>query len=78
MALKLKDILKSNDNKTLNESFIGDLITLLYGKKMNHIVKQVAADPELKKGMEKILNDIDNFKEFLDKNQDKINSFIKK
>lgn len=79
MPLKLKNILNNNSkNIVLNESLVSDIIALIFGKKMNDVVKQVSSDPELKKGMKKIMDDIEEFKKSLKNDQNKINTFLKK
>lgn len=65
-TIKMKDLVEKKKEKKesteLNESLVGTIVTLIFGKKLNDIVKQAGNDPELKKKMEQIINDIGDIK----------------
>lgn len=67
-TIKLKDLVekKKSNKSSLNESLVASIISLLFGRKLNNIVKQVSSDPELKEKMDQIMKDIEDLKNFVE------------
>ena len=69
-TIKMKDLVekKKEQKKSteLNESLVGGIINVIFGKEIKDIVKKAANNPELKKKMNQLRQDAEDIKNFVE------------
>lgn len=69
-TIKMKDLVEKKKEKKesteLNESLIGGIISVIFGKEIKDIIKKAANNPELKKKINQLRQDAEDIKNFVE------------